>query len=179
MKRINIRTLVISSIFSALVFITTSLTMIRTPFAIFKEAYFHAGDSIIFLSAWLLGCPYAIFIASIGSLFADLYLGSPHYMIATFFIKGIMGAIAGIFLYNNNSNKSKTNLSKTILGLSLSVIWMALSYYGYEVFVLGINYLANLPNLFVNFAQGIVGVIIYLPLSKIIEKTNIRNRIYY
>lgn len=173
MRRTNTHQLVLSGILTALVFVVTSFTMIKVPFAIVKEAYFHAGDSVIFLSASLMSIPFAAFISSIGSFFADLYLGSPQYMIATLLIKGIMGAIAGYFLNYDKDNSPFKKLS----GLILAGSWMAISYYLYEVAILGINPIANLPSLLVNFAQAGVGIIIYLPLSKVILKRKIINKI--
>ena len=60
------------------------------------KAYYHAGDSIIFLSAMTLGAPMAAFIAGLGSFLADLYLGYPAFMFATI-IKGIMAILQGSF----------------------------------------------------------------------------------
>lgn len=163
MKKVSTRKVVLAGVLSALVFVVTSFTMIRFPFALVKEAYFHAGDSIIFLSGLVLGGPMAAIAGGLGSFLADLYLGAPIYMFATLIIKGIMGGIAGHFLYYP---KSKNKISGTLLGLSIAGSWMAIAYYLYEVIFLGINWLANLPNLVVNFAQAAIGIIIYLPLSR-------------
>jgi len=167
MKKFTIQKIVLSGILSALVFVVTSFTMIRFPFALVKEAYFHAGDSIIFLSGLVLGGPMAAIAGGVGSFFADLYLGAPVYMFATLIIKGIMGGIAGHFLY---FPKNKNKIQGTLLGLSIAGSWMALAYYLYEVVFLGINWLANLPNLVINFLQAAIGIIIYLPLSRKIVK---------
>lgn len=171
MKKIATQKIVSAGILSALVFVVTSFTMIRFPFALVKEAYFHAGDSIIFLSGLVLGGPMAAIVGGVGSFFADLYLGAPIYMFATLIIKGIMGGIAGHFLY---FPKNKNKIRGTFLGLAIAGSWMALAYYLYEVVFLGINWLANLPNLVVNFAQAAIGIIIYLPLSRgIVRISNI------
>lgn len=167
MKKITTQKIVLAGILSALVFVVTSFTMIRVPFALVKEAYFHAGDSIIFLSGLVLGGPMAAIVAGVGSFFADLYLGAPIYMFATLIIKGIMGGIAGHFLY---FPKNKNKIQGILLGLSIAGSWMALAYYLYEVVFLGIDWLANLPNLAVNFAQAAIGVVIYIPLSKAVVR---------
>jgi len=167
MRNKNTYKLVLIGVLSALVFVVTSFTMIKVPFAIVKEAYFHAGDSIIFLSGLILGGSAAAIAGGLGSFLADLYLGAHIYMFATLLIKGMMGWIAGKLLY---FPKNKNKLSGTILGLLISGTWMALAYYLYEVIILRVNWLANLPNLAVNFAQAAVGIIIYLPLSHGITK---------
>lgn len=172
MKKNDIHKLVLAGILAALVFVVTSFTRITTPFSIVKEAYFHAGDSIIFLSAMLLGPSYGALVSGIGSFFADLYLGSPQYMLVTLVIKGVMGAISGYFLYPPTNRSTPFS---TILGLALACIWMSIAYYLYEVFVLGIDAIVNLPNLAINFAQGALGIILYIPLSKVVLKSRIVN----
>jgi len=159
----KVRKLVISGILSALVFIVTSFTMVRMPFVIIKEAYFHAGDSIIFLSGLVLGAPTAAVVSGLGSFFADLYLGAPQYMFGTLVIKGIMGAIAGCFLFKR---KGEPSFQRMILGLGIAGFWMAFGYYLYEVLFLSINPIANLPMLLANLAQAVIGIVIFLPLSR-------------
>lgn len=83
-----------------------------------------------------------------------------------------MGAIAGHFLYYPRNNSS----SKTICGLALAGTWMAISYYLYEVGFLGVNAIANLPNLLINFVQAAVGIVIYLPISKAILRSKSNNK---
>lgn len=168
MKSWSTSKLILTGILSALVFVVTSFTMIRIPIIVVKDAYFHAGDSIILLSGLLLGSPVAAIVSGIGSLFADLYLGSQQYMFATLIIKGIMGGIAGYFLHRPKTHRLHAG---TFLGLVAAGLWMALGYYLYEVLFLGINWIANLTNLAANLIQAAVGIIIYLPLSKALRKT--------
>lgn len=162
-NNLNLKKLVLTGILSALVYAITVFTMVKVPFVIVKEAYFHAGDGIIYLCGMVLGGANAAIAGGIGSFLADLFLGAPQYMFATLIIKGIMGGIAGYFLY---SSKGEPSIKKKIIGLSVAGLWMALGYYFYEVFVLSINWYANLPNLLTNIAQAIVGIFVFIPLSK-------------
>src|SRR5690606_40413333 len=69
----------------------------------------------------------------IGSFFSDLYLGFPAFMFATLIIKGIMGYIAGKFLYSDNGAPSAM---RKFLGILLSGLWMVVGYYIFEVIIL-------------------------------------------
>ncbi len=72
MRSIKIKTIVLSGILAALVFVVTSFTVVRVPFVYIREAYFHAGDSMIYLSALVLGGPVAALISGFGSFLANL-----------------------------------------------------------------------------------------------------------
>ena len=52
------------------------------------------------------GSTYGCICGGLGSFLADLYLGFPTFMFATLIIKGIMGYIAGKFLYTPQGQPS-------------------------------------------------------------------------
>ncbi len=160
MKSIDNRKLVVTGILAGLTFLVTSFTKIPSPFM--PKAYYHAGDSIIFLSAMTLGAPMTAFVAGIGSFFSDLYLGFPAFMFATLIIKGIMGYIAGKFLYSDNGAPSAM---RKFLGILLSGLWMVFGYYIFEVIILGYDWRVGLIDAVANLAQVAVGGIIFIPLS--------------
>jgi uncharacterized membrane protein len=166
MKSWSVRKLVLSGILAALVFVVTAFTKIPSPFV--RGAYYHAGDSVIYLSALVLGPSVAAVVSGLGSFVSDLYLGFPLYMFATLIIKGIMGGIAGYFLY---SPQGTVSWSRKFLGILIAGLWMAVGYYIFEVFIIRIiDWRANIPNLFANIAQAFVGAVIFLPLSKPLER---------
>jgi len=161
------RRLILAAILAALTFVITAFTMIRVPFLTVSEAYFHAGDSIIYLSGMVLG-PLAAFTAGIGSSLADLYLGVPIYIPATLVIKSVMGAVAGWFLFRKTDEKTRPG--RIVLGLAIPALWMSVGYYLYEVMVMQVNWIVNLTNLLINLAQGAVGIVLYLPLSAAVRR---------
>ena len=67
-------------------------TMFSIP--ITANGYIHPGDSIVLLSAYLLGPLAGGAAAGIGSACADLLLGYAYYAPATFIIKGLMAVVA-------------------------------------------------------------------------------------
>ncbi|NLW01197.1 MAG: ECF transporter S component, partial [Clostridiales bacterium] len=61
--------------------------------------------------------------------------------------------------------------SRKFLGILIAGLWMAVGYYIFEVFIIRIiDWRANIPNLFANIAQAFVGAVIFLPLSKPLER---------
>jgi uncharacterized membrane protein len=160
---LSLRKLVLTGILAAMVYVITMFTMIRVPFVMGQEAYFHAGDSMIYLSGMVLGGPVAALVSGLGSFLADLSLGASQYMFATFIIKGLMGWIAGFFLFNARDKLSTWLMAA---GLFAAGLWMAFAYYFYEILVLGYPWIANLTSLLANIVQAAIGVIIFLPLSR-------------
>lgn len=83
----SIRYLTITSIFAALITLTTAYVLhIPVPIA---GGYAHLGDSLIFLAATILPTPYAMAAAAIGGSLADL-LTAPLWALPTFIIKALI-----------------------------------------------------------------------------------------
>lgn len=96
--RNSIRKLTYSAVLAAVVFLVTFLTRIPVPFPGTSSAYIHLGDTVIFITAYLLGGPIAAAVAAVGSGLADLAAGAVIYIPATFVIKGLMGLCAGALM---------------------------------------------------------------------------------
>lgn len=89
----KIRLITFSAISAALVFTATWVFKLPIPGT---SGYVNLGDSMIFLSAWLLGPAASAAAAAIGSALADLVGGYAVYIPATFIIKGLMGLVFGL-----------------------------------------------------------------------------------
>ena len=96
------KTLVLTGMMTALVFISTVAIRIPVPFT---QGYIHAGDTMIFVSAAILGPVPGMIAAGVGSALADL-MGYPQWVIPTLLIKGIMGYLMGVFV-NLQAKKAK------------------------------------------------------------------------
>ncbi|MBP1744988.1 MAG: hypothetical protein H6Q58_1966 [Firmicutes bacterium] len=158
---------------------TTLVTMtIRVP--IFS-GYTHLGDSMIFVAAILLGSRKSFVSASVGMLLADILSGYLIWAPFTFVIKGIMALIAGTIAYRNGKNGD--DLVNNIIAFVVAGVWMVLGYLVASGFIT-----AFLMSQDVTFIQGIivslrdipancievaVGILIALPLSKLIKKSNL------
>ncbi|MEM0313920.1 MAG: ECF transporter S component, partial [Candidatus Bathyarchaeia archaeon] len=71
------------------------------------HGFFNIGESMVFLSALLFGPFVGAFAGGVGSMFADLLLGYPHYAPATLIIKGCEGAVVGLLKRRNPKFSSK------------------------------------------------------------------------
>jgi len=163
MRKLGLMRLVLSGLMIALVTVMTMLIHWQVPF-LTQGAYIHPGDSMIYLSGYLLGGPLAAIIGGIGSAIADSLVGAYQYTFATLVIKTIMGFIAGYFLYRRQNQTLKIG----IFGMILSSIWMVLGYTIYEYFAFGAGYLVtSVPW---NIIQAISGVLIAVPIIGIIRK---------
>jgi len=158
---------------------TTLVTMtVRVP--IFS-GYTHLGDSMIFIAAIMLGNRKAFVSASVGMMLADILSGYLIWSPFTFVIKGVMAFIAGTIAYRNGKNGE--DFGNNLVAFIVAGIWMVLGYLVASGFIT-----AYLTTEHVSFIQGIivslrdvpancievaVGIIIALPLGKLIKKANL------
>ncbi|MDD3839920.1 MAG: ECF transporter S component [Clostridia bacterium] len=118
MNEYNSKKLTLSGLMIALVFVATFSIRIPVPFT---QGYIHGGDSMIFVSAILLGWKYGAVAGSLGSAMADLAGGYAVWALPTLIIKGIMGGIAG---YLARGKKKNTVTAATIV----AGLWFVFSY---------------------------------------------------
>ena len=88
----NYRIISFSVIFTAIVFVFTSVIVIATPAT---QGFFNIGEAGVYLAAILGGPIVGAIAGGLGSALADLFLGYAHYAPGTFVIKGLEGFIAG------------------------------------------------------------------------------------
>lgn len=85
--------LAISAIFTSLVF---AVTIVFSSYVPQTTGFFNIGETMVYTTAILFGPFVGAFAGGIGSMFADLFLGYPHFAPATLIIKGCEGGIVGI-----------------------------------------------------------------------------------
>lgn len=176
-SRLKVADIVQISLMAAVTYIATAV--INIPSGVIIKGVVHLGDSMVFLAAILLGSKKAFLSASIGMSMFDLF--SPYAIWApfTFVIKGVMAYIAATIIYRKDYEGN--NLFNNIFGCVLGGIWMILGYYiaGVAImhFVTKIGYLqaftlsaAEIPG---NIAQVLVGMVLALPLGKVLKKANV------
>ena len=120
----KIKKLVLTGLFSALIFVFTAYIHVPTG-----AGYTHAGDGLIYLSASILPMPYAIASGIIGGALADGLSGFPVWIPATIIIK----AITAMF-FSNKTDKIITK--RNILGIIPSLIICIVGYSFYEGIVI-------------------------------------------
>ena len=154
---------VLAAILMALTVVVTWVGHIPVPLPI-QGAYIHPGDSVIYLSGYLLGPVWGAAVGGIGSCLADLLSGAAIYAPATLVIKAVMGLIAGLMFRMRRPYALGGILA--MLGASL---WMCLGYFLYEWMLYGVgNAWASLPFNLIQAAGGvIIGELLLLVTRKL------------
>ena len=144
----HIKNLVLASVLAALACVATLILTIPSP----TGGYMNLGDTIVLLSAYLLGPWWGAAAAGIGSGMADLIAGYAAYAPATLLIKAIM-AISAAFLYKVLGRKTWTLIPCGILGEAI----MVLGYWGYDGLLMG-SLLGAAVGILSNLTQAAFGL---------------------
>jgi uncharacterized membrane protein len=131
----RIRIITYSAVSAAIIFIATWVFKIPIPGT---SGYINLGDSMIYISAYLLG-PVAAAASAIGSALADLAGGYAVYIPATFIVKGLMGLVFALL-------SKKRSFAPYIVACVIGGAIMTAGYFVYEICVFGIAYaLTSVP----------------------------------
>ena len=162
--------IVLTALFAALAYVATSI--IRVP-TVGTQGYVNIGDSIVLLSAWLIGGVYGALAAGIGSALADLLAQYVTYVPGTFIIKLLMALVAYLIF----TALKKTNINKVVAYIVSGVVAeliMVFGYFLYESTILGYG-LAAAASIPSNFIQaGTCLVIGYIAIG-ILEGAKVPN----
>lgn len=123
----NVKKLVFTAIFIALVFLTTSI--FKIPISL-GWGYVHFGDLAVMLSGMLLGPVLGAIAAALGSSLADLYGGYILYMIPTFLVKGLLAFSVGS-LYKNfkGQDRQMESFTRLVLHCLYGIIFVVGGYF--------------------------------------------------
>ncbi len=139
--------LALSGLLAAVVVI---LTIVHLPIPVpgMPGAYINLGDVGVYLSAFLLGSPWGVLAAAIGSALADLILGSALYAGPTFVIKGAMAFVTALLM---------ARWKKPLPAIILAGLLMPAGYFIFETFLYGAEAAAlSLPFNGIQYAAGIL-----------------------
>ena len=137
----------------------------------------HLGDSMIFLSAILLGRKKAAISSSVGMCLFDLVSGYTIWAPFTLVIKGVMAYVAGTIAYRKNYNGN--NLPNNIFAFAVAGIWMIVAYYisGAVIltaiskeFPLTQALIVSLKDVPTNIFQIVAGVALGVPLVEALKR---------
>ena len=151
----KLSTIVTASMLAALTCIATMIIKVPT---IGTNGYVNIGDTIVLVSAWILGNPYGALAAGIGSALADLLSGYGSYVPGTFVIKFLM-AFVGYIVFNK---LQKTPVPKQIIyvisGIVAELI-MVFGYFIYEASFLGYG-IGAASSIVSNLIQGVTCLVL-------------------
>jgi putative energy coupling factor transporter S component len=161
----NIRKITLSAMAAAVVFVVTLL--VKFPIPGTNGGYVNLGDTVIFISAYMLGGPIAAVSSAVGSTLADLVGGAAIYMPATFVIKGLMGLIFGLMAKNRH-------LPTYIIACIVCGGVMTLGYALYETAVFGFPYaIGAVPYNLLQWGGSTAAAIALYPAAKRLSSTTL------
>lgn len=145
---LNTKTLVMASLLAALCCVATMVIRIPSP----TGGYMNLGDTVVILSAYLLGPAWGAAASGLGSALADLFSGYTAYVPGTLVIKALMAACAAwIYLL-----MKKRAAALPVAALPAEAIMVA-GYWLYDALLAGslIGAAAGIPSNLVQSALGI------------------------
>lgn len=165
-SKFSTKDLVETALLTALVFVATAFINIRLPI-LSSGGLVHLGNVILFAAAILFGKKKGAIAGAVGMAIFDLSSGWALWAPFTLVVRGIMGYIIGTIAYSNNKNGDSFLIN--ILAVFVSGIWMIIGYYITEVILYG-NLLAPVASIPGNITQLVVGLVLGLPLAKILKR---------
>lgn len=168
MKKKDISTKDITKIalMAALVFVATYLIKIPS-----LNGYTHIGDSMVIISALILGKKNGALAAGLGSALCDLLSGYMQYILPTFLIKAITVLIIGSI---TEKLLNKTKFAWSIASI-IGCIFQVIGYAFVETIMYGFaGAIASVPS---NIIQSIAGIVIAFVLATVLEKSNVLKKL--
>ncbi len=179
MKKNVFRTMVMSAVMAALVFVLTYFVKIPTP-----TGYVHLGDAAVYLAAALLPTPYAALAAGLGGALSDLLAGYASYCVPTFIIKALLTLF---FSYKGERIVSRRNAWPLAVGGVITVV----GYYITNAVLVAISSptpletaldatvwvsaLATIPE---NLGQATASAIIFLLVGRGLDRLGFKKRFF-
>ena len=163
----SVNKIVLTALFAAITFVATYIIKVPT---LGTNGYVNIGDTMVLLSAWLIGGIYGGLAAGIGSAMSDLIAGYTTYVPGTLVIKLLM-AIAAWLIFKAIK---KANINKVVAYIVSSVVAeliMVFGYFLYESTLLGygMTAAASIPS---NGVQGITCLVLGLVLVEVLNASN-------
>jgi uncharacterized membrane protein len=165
----RVREMVQIALMTALTYLSVSYLNIPNGFG----GVIHLGDSVIFVTAILLGTRQAAISGAIGMTMFDAFSPYAAYAPYTFVIKLGMALIVGLLA--NSADAKGNNWVKNIMGIVLAGAWGVAGYYGAEAIMTGSLYapVVGIPG---NVIQVAAGGAIAVALLMALKNTKYFNR---
>lgn len=152
-----------SAMFAAMIF---GLTMLHVPIG--AGGYIHVGDAVIYVTALLIGGPWAFISAAIGAACADIVSGFAVYAIPTAIIK-VLIAVPFVLI----SKKQVKLLSlRSVLYSVLSGIINVLGYFITDLIIYSEGAIADLP---ANIIQSVGSAVVFAVLAFALDRAKIKS----
>lgn len=166
------------ALMAAVIYVATAV--FNFPVGIINKGVVHLGDSMVFVAALFLGRRKTALAAAIGMSLFDAFSPYLYWAPFTFVIKGVMGYIAAVIAYRNNYKGEE--IWNNIFAFVVAGVWMITAYYlsgvmlnhFYSGLTVSQSFITQLPNVQGDIFQVIAGIVIAIPLGKLLQKANLK-----
>ena len=159
----KLRKTVAAAVLCALTCAATLLIQIPTV----THGYVNPGDAIVLVCGWLLGTPWGIAAAGLGSALADIISGYVIYAPATLIIKGLTALTAALIF----SASRRHALSARIMSAIAAELVMTLGYFVYEWLIITGSFETAVIGVPQNLFQGVIGLLGGIAVITALERT--------
>lgn len=171
--------LVMTALMMALTYIATVFVRVPIPFT---QGYVHLGDTMVFMSALVLGRKYGIAAAGIGTALADILGGFAAWAPWTFVIKAGMVVILGTAAATADRKKGKKSAVmlkiELAVGMLIAGAFMVAGYFLAEGVMYG-NFVSAALGIPWNIGQFAVGMVLALTLQEALCRTQLKTIFTY
>lgn len=159
----NMKYLVLTAIFSAMVYVLTAFVKIPT-----HQGYIHVGDGIIYLAAAILPLPYAMLTGAVGAGLSDYLSGYPMWVLPTVIIKAL-----SVVAFKSAGHSIITR--RNIIALVPAVIFCIGGYYLAAVMLYG-DWGAALLDIPTNGIQSAASIALFVFLGFSLDRMSFKRR---
>ncbi|MDQ7793044.1 MAG: ECF transporter S component [bacterium] len=161
-----LRILTLSGLLTAMV--TVATLAIRFPVAA-TQGYINFGDTLIFVTALLMGPRFGLLAGGVGSALADTLGGYAQWAPATLVIKGLEGYIVGAIGYR--VFQARRRVTPTVVGAALvGGLWMVTGYFLAGQLFYRVAAVAEVPG---NILQAVVSAAVAMPLLHALRRVKL------
>lgn len=174
MKNKEVRKLVLTAMFAALIAVSTA--MIKIPTGI-NGGYVHLGDSMVYLAGCLLG-PYGAIASSIGGALADIIAGAAVWALPTAIIKPLnsLPFILATSYYVKHQGTHRIIHPSTIGMTVVSGFITILGYYIAEGLLF--SFQASLITSMLGLVQPVGSAIVFIIVGYALDRIKIQKYLY-
>lgn len=153
-----------AAMFAAMIF---GLTMLHVPIG--AGGYIHVGDAVIYVTAMLMGGPWAFISAAIGAACADIVSGFAVYAVPSAIIK-ILIAVPFVLI---SKKQSKLLSVRSAIFTIISGVITVLGYFAADLILYREGAIADLP---ANIIQAAGSAVAFIVLAFALDRAGIKQR---
>jgi uncharacterized membrane protein len=155
---INPRTLAVTAVMTAVVFVLTGLVRVPTP----ARGYIHLGDAAIFFSAFAFGPWVGAVAGGLGTGLADVAGGYPQWAVFSLLIHGAQGWVVGW------ASEKWPGLAGLVVSAIVGGVVVVAGYLGAGILLMGTAAaLGELPMNILQVGTGaVIGILLFLAVRR-------------